>query len=313
MGGATGSTIVTYTHDKDGDAKRNPTDQRRRYTQTDHLGSIVAITDEIGAVEERFSFDAWGKRRAVEQATLADVLKTDPYNFSTTAIDLKSNFTDKGFTGHRQLDGVGIIHMGGRIYDAEIGRFLQVDPFVQDRTNSQALNRYSYVLNNPLSYVDPSGFFFKKLVKKLKKVFSRINRIIKKVRGFFFRAIGRIAGKIDPTLRSILIATACAGNAVCYIAWSAQINAAIAYANTGSFNQAFRAGAIAGVRAAFEVATGNMPQPLEFNQGPDVIMNFETAAKAAGEEAAAKEAERTLADKMGEQVAKGAIAHLRGG
>lgn len=38
--------------------------------------------------------------------------------------------------------------MGGRIYDAEIGRFLQADPFIQDRTNLQGLNRYSYVENN---------------------------------------------------------------------------------------------------------------------------------------------------------------------
>jgi|GEM_PF-4350769 len=53
--------------------------------------------------------------------------------------------------------------MGGRIYDAHIGRFLQADPFVQAPSNSQSHNRYSYVLNNPLSYTDPSGYFFKKL------------------------------------------------------------------------------------------------------------------------------------------------------
>ncbi|MBK9664652.1 MAG: hypothetical protein IPO61_02610 [Gammaproteobacteria bacterium] len=52
-----------------------------------------------------------------------------------------------------------------RVYDAEIGRFLSADPFVQDITNLQGLNRYSYVENNPLSYTDPSGFFLKKLFK----------------------------------------------------------------------------------------------------------------------------------------------------
>jgi hypothetical protein len=49
--------------------------------------------------------------------------------------------------------------MNGRIYDPKLGRFLQADPMVQAPRNSQSLNRYSYVLNNPLSYTDPSGYF----------------------------------------------------------------------------------------------------------------------------------------------------------
>lgn len=60
------------------------------------------------------------------------------------------------------VDEVGIIHMNGRIYDAKLGRFLQADPFLQAPLNTQSLNRYSYVINNPLAYTDPSGFeFFK--------------------------------------------------------------------------------------------------------------------------------------------------------
>ena len=46
----------------------------------------------------------------------------------------------------------------GRIYDATNARFLQADPLIQDPTNSQSLNRYSYVWNNPLNAVDPSGY-----------------------------------------------------------------------------------------------------------------------------------------------------------
>lgn len=61
------------------------------------------------------------------------------------------------------------IHMKGRIYDPTLGRFLQADPFIQAPLNSQNYNRYSYVLNNPMSYTDPSGFFFKKLKKFVKK------------------------------------------------------------------------------------------------------------------------------------------------
>ncbi|WP_333606891.1 RHS repeat-associated core domain-containing protein, partial [Arsukibacterium sp.] len=48
--------------------------------------------------------------------------------------------------------------MGGRIYDPELGRFMQADPIVQDPRDAQSLNRYSYVYNNPLSYTDPTGY-----------------------------------------------------------------------------------------------------------------------------------------------------------
>jgi hypothetical protein len=51
-----------------------------------------------------------------------------------------------------------MIHMNGRIYDPVIGRFLQADPIIQAPGNAQSHNRYSYVLNNPLSFTDPSGF-----------------------------------------------------------------------------------------------------------------------------------------------------------
>ena len=47
--------------------------------------------------------------------------------------------------------------MNGRIYDPEIGRFLSCDPYVQVPEFSQNFNRYSYVLNNPLTLTDPSG------------------------------------------------------------------------------------------------------------------------------------------------------------
>ena len=48
--------------------------------------------------------------------------------------------------------------MNGRMYDPVIGRVLSPDNFVQDPTNTQSYNRYSYCLNNPLRYTDPSGW-----------------------------------------------------------------------------------------------------------------------------------------------------------
>ncbi|MDX3775554.1 RHS repeat-associated core domain-containing protein [Chromatiaceae bacterium AAb-1] len=66
--------------------------------------------------------------------------------------------TTRGFTGHEQLDEMGLIHMNGRAYDYNLGRFLSVDPFIQSPGNSQSLNPYSYIMNNPLAGTDPTGY-----------------------------------------------------------------------------------------------------------------------------------------------------------
>jgi RHS repeat-associated protein len=51
----------------------------------------------------------------------------------------------------------GLIHFGARWYDAEIGRFLSIDPIVQTLDDPQTHNPYGYVRNNPLNHVDPDG------------------------------------------------------------------------------------------------------------------------------------------------------------
>jgi len=58
--------------------------------------------------------------------------------------------------------------MNGRVYDYNLGRFLSVDPFIQDPGNSQSLNPYSYIMNNPLAGIDPSGYKTTSPVKVIK-------------------------------------------------------------------------------------------------------------------------------------------------
>jgi hypothetical protein len=50
--------------------------------------------------------------------------------------------------------------MNARLYDPFLGRMLSPDNYVQEINNSQSFNRYSYALNNPLKYKDPSGNLF---------------------------------------------------------------------------------------------------------------------------------------------------------
>ena len=102
---------------------------------TDNLGSIVRIVDENGNSVFEASYDAWGKQT---------VTKNDIGFYL-------------GYTGHEMLTEFNLVNMNGRVYDPLLGRFLSPDNFVQAPDNSQSFNRYSYCLNNPLKYTDPSG------------------------------------------------------------------------------------------------------------------------------------------------------------
>ena len=136
-----------------------------RYLHRDHLGSIIAVTNESGSVVGRLSYNAFGKRR--NATTWSGAPAADTW---TTA----SNVTRRGFTGHEHLDNVELVHMNGRVYDPVLGRFLSADPIIQEPMMSQSLNRYSYVMNNPLSALDPTGYSW------LSSAFRSIGRFIKK-------------------------------------------------------------------------------------------------------------------------------------
>ena len=57
------------------------------------------------------------------------------------------------------MDGTGLYYYGARYYDPAIGRFISADIIVQSPANPQTLNRYSYCINNPLKYIDPTGHY----------------------------------------------------------------------------------------------------------------------------------------------------------
>ena len=123
--------------------KENNSAGQMYYLYKDHLGSITNITNSAGTVVESRSFDAWGRLR-------------NPVNWSYTNIT-PMTLIDRGYTGHEHLFGFDLINMNGRMYDPIIGRMLSPDPYVQGIAGTQGFNRYSYCLNNPLKFSDPTG------------------------------------------------------------------------------------------------------------------------------------------------------------
>jgi RHS repeat-associated protein len=64
--------------------------------------------------------------------------------------------TNRDFTGQRK-DGTGLLYYGARYYDPALGRFASADSIAPSKGDPQSRNRYSYVLNNPLKFIDPTG------------------------------------------------------------------------------------------------------------------------------------------------------------
>ncbi|WP_133307002.1 RHS repeat-associated core domain-containing protein, partial [Aliidiomarina haloalkalitolerans] len=144
-----GGTVVTHTEHGSG------TTEQVTHLHKDAQGSTVVITGNAvlgNVLKQQIAYDPWGK-----QATL--------WSHNQFVFGLRLGKM-RGYTGHTMVNDLNLIHMGGRTYNPVLGRFMQADPFIQAGANLQNYNRYSYVLNNPLSYTDPSGYLFKKLNTK---------------------------------------------------------------------------------------------------------------------------------------------------
>ena len=196
----TGSVTKTKHHIGDFAVvtKQSGQADQTRYFLKDQLGSLVAIADENGNKVEDFNFDPWGKRRHVGGDFMDEI---EYFSFASSLI------TNRGFTGHEHLDDVGLIHMNGRVFDPVIARFLSADPIIQAPTNLQSLNRYSYVLNNPLKYTDPSGFSAwsrgkKSLKKKWKKIRRKVEVALEIFTLYMIPGVGPTLAAFHPTVRN---------------------------------------------------------------------------------------------------------------
>ena len=135
-----------------------------RFVLTDRLGSVVGVVradrDSGGSVralepEVGLAYDVFGApRHASDWSPLVGAESwpqaRNPWDVTPT--------TRHGFTGHEMLSKQRLIHMRGRLFDPRMGRFTGVDPVIQFPLNTQGLNPYSYLLNNPLAGTDPTGY-----------------------------------------------------------------------------------------------------------------------------------------------------------
>lgn len=114
------------------------------FVYTDQLGNILTVTNNTGIVFAEQNFDAWGRNR-------------NPTTWQYASAPANPSWLYRGYTGHEHVPQFALINMNGRMYDPIEGRMLSPDNYVADPYNTQGYNRYTYGMNNPLSYTDPDG------------------------------------------------------------------------------------------------------------------------------------------------------------
>jgi RHS repeat-associated protein len=115
------------------------------YLFSDHLGSISVVYETISNTWVTQRYYPWG------------TIRPGPNNALPT---------DYTFTGQKLDESTELMYYGARYYDPDLGRFVQADTIVPEPGNPQALNRYSYVYNNPLNFIDPTGYFSEEAIKE---------------------------------------------------------------------------------------------------------------------------------------------------
>ena len=102
---------------------------------SDHLGGTIRVLNGSFTALDGMRYKPYGEDRDTGTALV----------------------TDRKFTGQTEDEAAGLYWYASRAYDPAIGRFVSPDPIVPAPGNPQSLNRYSYVYNNPLKFVDPTG------------------------------------------------------------------------------------------------------------------------------------------------------------
>jgi RHS repeat-associated protein len=177
--GVSGGATATFAYDGDG--------QRVKATvngvTTAYVGNHYEINLTTGVTTSYYY--AGGTRVAMRQAGVVSYLHGDHLNSASLATNAGGTAvpnsptryypygstrsggsglpTEYRFTGQRREVGLGgpdgLYFYNARWYDPYLGRFLSADTIVPSAGNPQSLNRYSYVLNSPLRFADPTGHY----------------------------------------------------------------------------------------------------------------------------------------------------------
>ena len=286
------TAIITYTYGNglisDSRKEAKGSDTEKRYYHYNHIGSTTAITDADGDLLYRIAYGTYGELTGIYDAD------GDPVEDKTAVIRSETlRFLYNGRYGV-ETGADGLYYMRARYYNPQIKRFINRDIIDGSITDSQSLNKYSYVQGNPISLVDPFGLC-------AQDYFSRAGHELLDWLGFIF----------DPA------------DAINFLWYTAEGNAAMAAATAvaivpaaGSFiakgtKQAIKAGKKAAQKAG-EKAARNATEKAAKKAAKKKLAKeaTETGVEKAAKEAAEKATEKTAketAEKAAEEAAEKGI------
>ncbi len=118
------------------------------FYKKDILGNVIEIVDKDGLTVVKYVYDAWGNHKVL-----------NPDGTENTNALFIGNINPIRYRGYYYDVETGLYCLQSRYYDSQIGRFISIDDitYLEPETIGGA-NLYAYCLNNPTTYVDPSGY-----------------------------------------------------------------------------------------------------------------------------------------------------------
>lgn len=146
------------------------------YYHKDHLGSSQIITNREGEDVQRYGYNAFGGQ-----------------GYSSNSEDFT---VSRRYTSQILDEETGLYYYNARYYDPQLGRFIQADTIIPEKYKSQTLNRYTYCINNPVRYTDPTGhdwddfvddWVVNPITKPTRKITEQAWRNTKNITGQWYR------------------------------------------------------------------------------------------------------------------------------
>ena len=280
------TVTITYTYGNglisDNKKEAKGSDTEKRYYHYNHIGSTTAITDADGDLLYRIVYGTYGE--------LTGIYDTDGELVEDKTAVIRAENLRFLYNGRYGVEtgANGLYYMRARYYNPQIKRFINRDIIDGSITDSQSLNKYSYVQGNPVNLIDPFGLC-------AQDYFSRAGHELLDWLGFIF----------DPA------------DAINFLWYTAEGNAAMAAATAvaivpaaGSFiakgtKQAIKAGKKAAQKAGEKAAKNATEKAAKKAAAKKLAKEAtETGVEKAAKEAAEKATEKTAkeaAEKTGQK------------
>ena len=286
------TATITYTYGNglisDSRKEAKGSDTEKRYYHYNHIGSTTAITDADGDLLYRIAYGTYGELTGIYDADGQKMAgeAADQRSIRETLQAEKLRFLYNGRYGV-ETGANGLYYMRARYYNPQIKRFINRDIIDGSITDSQSLNKYSYVQGNPISLVDPFGLC-------AQDYFSRVGHELLDWLGFIF----------DPA------------DAINFLWYTAEGNTAMAAATAvaivpaaGSFiakgtKQAIKAGKKAAQKAGEKAAKNATEKAAKKAAKKKLAIEAGKEAAEKGAEKAAKEAAEKATEKTAKETAE---------